>query len=204
MNIVELFCGSGTISNEFEKRGHNVFSIDIRKRKGVCEPTLRKNILQVIRKDIPFKKVDVVWASPPCDVFSKASGNFHWNDDGSPRTEKCIEHIQIMKKCLALIEKISPGYFFIENPDAKMKYQKPMIKFLVRNKGMIKKFNLGDYGFVTHKPTLIFTNAYDFKPGTYSNSTIVDFRHLTKAQRQKTPQHFANELVSFCEKKYNA
>lgn len=47
MNILELFSGFGTISKEFKERGHKVFSIDIRKRKGVCEPDLRKNIIQV-------------------------------------------------------------------------------------------------------------------------------------------------------------
>ena len=35
MNVIELFSGSGTLSNEFKKAGHNVFSIDIRRRKGV-------------------------------------------------------------------------------------------------------------------------------------------------------------------------
>lgn len=69
LNIVELFSGSGTVSKEFERAGHNVFSIDIRKRKGICEPHLRKNIMQVRLSDIPFNRVDVVWASPPCDVF---------------------------------------------------------------------------------------------------------------------------------------
>ena len=65
MNIVELFSGSGTISKEFKAAGHNVFSIDIRKRKGICEPSLRKDILEVTIRDIPFDKIDVVWASPP-------------------------------------------------------------------------------------------------------------------------------------------
>lgn len=60
MNIIELFSGSGAISNEFKKTGHNVFSIDIRKRKGICEPDLKKNIMYVTLKDIPFKNVDVI------------------------------------------------------------------------------------------------------------------------------------------------
>lgn len=42
LNVVEFFCGGKPISNEFEKAGHNVFSINIRKRKGKCEPDLRK------------------------------------------------------------------------------------------------------------------------------------------------------------------
>lgn len=81
----------------------------------------------------------VVWASPPCDVFSKAGANFHWNKDGTPKTEKCHNHIKLLKKCLVLIEKISLNYFFIENPDGKMKYNKDLVNFLIKHNAMTKK-----------------------------------------------------------------
>ena len=209
MNVVELFSGSGIVSNEFERRGHNVFSIDIRKRKGICEPSLRKNIMQVRLKDIPFKKVHVIWASPPCDVFSKAGGNFHWNKDGTPKTKKCLEHIKILKKCLVLIEKINPDTFFIENPDGKMKYRKEFVNFLIRNNAMIKRIYYGFYGFGTEKPTTIFTNALDYNPESMahknnsneSKNRFVIFDNLTKCQKQSIPVKFAREIKEFCEAK---
>ena len=203
MNVVELFSGSGVISKEFKKRGHEVFSIDIRKRKGICEPDLRKNILHVRLKDIPFKKVDVLWASPPCDVFSKAGANFHWNKDGSPKNDKCLEHIKILKKCLVLIGKINPDTFFIENPDGKMKYHKEMIRFLIKNNAMIKKVYYGNYGFGTLKPTTIFTNALNYKPktnkpDTFKNNRVI-FDNLTKNQKQTIPEELVKEIVDYCE-----
>lgn len=203
MNIIELFSGSGTISKEFASAGHNVFSIDIRRRKGICEPDLRKNILHVRLKDIPFKKVHVIWASPPCDVFSKAGANFHWNKDGTPKTEKCLEHIKILKKCLVLIEKISPDYFFIENPDGKMKYQRGMVNFLIRNHGKIIKLNYRDYGFGTLKPTTIFTNALNYfgksVRDTSKEKNVAVFDNLTKCQKQAIPDELAKEIREYCE-----
>lgn len=208
LNIVELFSGSGTISKAFSKNNHNIFSIDIRKRKGICEPTLKKNIMQVRLKDIPFKKVHVIWASPPCDVFSKACGSFHWNKDGSPKTKKCLEHINILKKTLNLIEKINPDIFFIENPDGKMKYRKELVNFLIRNNAMTKKVFYGYYGFGTLKPTNIFTNALNYNPknipGIFlksnSNESVI-FDNLTKCQKQSIPVKLAEEIVNYCENK---
>lgn len=212
MKIIELFSGSGTLSKEFEKAGHEVFSIDIRKRKEVCEPSLRKDILQVSIRDIPFNEVDVIWASPPCDVFSKASGDFHWTKDNQPKTKKCHDHLQILKKCLALIEKLKPKIFFIENPDGKMKFQREITSFLVRNEGMIKKINYSAYGFQLPKPTNLFTNALDFKPkiipdtfnkdrGTFQKNNQLIFDNMTKCQRQKIPQPLARHILEYCTKK---
>lgn len=221
MNVVELFSGSGTISKAFKERGHKIFSIDIRRRKGICEPDLRKDIMKVRLKDIPFKKVDVVWASPPCDVFSKAGANFHWNRDGTPRTEKCLAHICLLRKTIKLIEKIRPEIFFIENPDGKMKYRKELVTFLIRYNSMTKKVYYSDYGFPTRKPTNIFTNALSIRfrniqdifkksplqgskktrahESKKTNSNV--FNNLTTCQRQSIPEELAKEIVKYCEDK---
>lgn len=203
MKIVELFSGFGTISKEFEKAGHEVFSIDIRKRKGICEPSLRKNIMHVTLKDIPFDKVDVVWASPPCDVFSKASGDFHWDKEGKPKTEKCLDLLRLLRKSLGLIEQIRPAYFFIENPDGKMKYRKELVNFLIRNNGKTLKVNYRDYGFPTLKPTTIFTNALDYFGRSVQDispkKNVAIFDNLTKCQKQKVPEELAREIRKYCE-----
>lgn len=206
MNVLELFSGSGTISKKFREKGHKTFEIDIRKRKGICEPDLRKNILQVRIKDIPFKKVHVIWASPPCDVFSKAGVRFHWDSRGNPKTEKCREHLKILKKSLVLIEKLKPDVFFIENPDGRMKYQKDLVNFLIRNNAMTKKVYFGCYGFGTLKPTTIFTNAIDWNPKNTAHDfekNRVIFDNLTKCKKQTIPVKFAEEIVEYFENKKN-
>ena len=206
LNVVELFCGSGSITEEFERAGHNTFSIDIRKRKGVCDPHLQKDIMKLKRSDIPFEKIDVVWASPPCDVFSYAGGSFHWDSNGNPKTKKCIEHIKILKKCIDFIKLLSPGYFFIENPRGKMRYNKYMIDFLIKNNGMTKELTYSSYGLPIKKPTNIFTNALNYHPKELDsfgrgakNKGPGAFDNLTKCQRQKVPRTLAKEIIEYCE-----
>jgi len=206
MNVVELFSGSGTLSAEFKRAGHKTFTVDIRKRKGICMPDLRKNILQLKRSDIPFKKIDVLWLSPPCDVWSYAAGSFHWHSDDTPKTEKCQVHIQILLKSLALIEKLSPGYFFLENPRGRMRYYPALMKFLINYPGVCRELTYSSYGFPTIKPTNIFTSALDYLPrslGAYGrgakNKAVFD--NLTKCQRQKVPSSLAREIRLYCEKK---
>lgn len=83
-NFVEFFCGFGSVTESFRKRGFKTWKTDIRKRKDVCEPDLRINIMQLRARDIPFKRVHALWASPPCDVWSYAAGSFHWNKVTKP------------------------------------------------------------------------------------------------------------------------
>lgn len=203
MNIVELFSGSGTISKEFERRGHKVFSIDIRQRRGICEPSLRKDIMDLKVKEIPFKKVHVIWASPPCDVFSKASGDLHWDKSGNPKTEKCLNHIRLLKKTLKFIEKINPDHFFIENPDGRMKYQKELVNFLMRNHGKTLRIHYENYGFGTSKPTTIFTNALDYfgksSLDVSAERNVALLSNLTKCQKQAIPGDLAKEIADYCE-----
>lgn len=205
MNVVELFSGNAIISNEFKLSGHNTFSIDVRRRKGVCEPDLKKDIMQLRIKDIPFKKVDVIWASPPCDVWSYAAGSFHWNDN-KPRTFKCLNHIKLLDKTLTIIEKLCPGLFFIENPRGRLRYYKGMIDFLIKNRGMIKEITYSSYGFPTTKPTDIFTNAIDYMPkelDKFGRGAKVDYKldNFSKCQKQKVPGSLAKEIRRYCEEK---
>lgn len=205
LNVVELFSGSGVLSDEFKKAGHNTFTVDIRKRKGICMPDLRKNILQLKRSDIPFDKIDVLWLSPPCDVWSYAAGSFHWHKEGTPKTEKCKTHINILLKSLTLIEEFCPGYFFIENPRGRLRKYPALTKFLENYPGVCRELTYSSYGFPTIKPTNIFTNALNYVPRTLDaygrgakNKAIFD--NLTKCQRQKVPGTLAKEIRLFCEK----
>ena len=176
-----------------------------RKRKGVCEPDLRANILDITSHDIPFKKCHVLWASPPCDVWSYAANSFHWTKENLPRTKKCLEHIEILNKCLVLIEELSPCYFFIENPRGRLRHYPSLKRFLKKYLAVTKTLTLSAYGFPTTKPTNIFTNAVDYihKPmDKFGRGAKVQhkFDNLTKCQRQETPQLLAEEIRLYCEK----
>ncbi|MFA5670504.1 MAG: hypothetical protein WC967_14790 [Balneolaceae bacterium] len=203
---IEIFSGSGTISKELNNAGFISKTIDIRKRKGVCEPDLRTDVLDLTPGDIydlaGTKDIFAMWLSPPCDIWSLASGGYHLDDRFNPKTEKAKLHIKILKKSLALVEAIKPTFFFIENPRGKMRHYPPMTNFLVKNRGMIKELTLSSYGFPTTKPTNIFTNAHDLTLkeldafGRGAKCTQ-DFDNLTKCQRQALPIELAKEVVNY-------
>lgn len=204
MNFVELFSGSGTLTQEFQRAGHNVFSIDIRRRKGKCEPHLRKDILDMARSDIPFDKIDVLWLSPPCDVWSYAAGSTHWTKEGLPKTEKCMQHLHILEKSLAVIQECSPELFFIENPRGRLRFYPRFLDFLIKHHATTKTLTLSSYGFPSTKPTNIFTNAKRYTPkelDRFERGAKVQHRldNLTKCQRQKLPGTFAIEIREYCE-----
>lgn len=201
-NFVELFCGYGVVTETFKKEGFNTWKTDIRKRKGVCEPDLRKNILQLTAREIPFKKVHVLWASPPCDVWSYASGDFHWNENGSPKTEKCQEHIKILKKTLELIDELNPEVWFIENPRGRLRSFPLFVRWLKKHHVVTKTLTYSSYGFPSPKPTNIFTNASDieFKElDKFGRGAKVDFKldNISVAQKQKVPGLFAEEILKY-------
>lgn len=109
LRVLELFSGSGKISEAFKSAGHFSFSVDIRRRRGVCEPDLQADVmdLQLASLPLPF---DVVWASIPCDCWSYAAGALHFKKgDWKPRTEKAEKHVALLHKSIELIEAIRPA-----------------------------------------------------------------------------------------------
>ena len=70
MKVLELFAGTRSIGKAFEKRGHEVFSVEWDKQFGDID--LYEDILQVTATDIiqKFGKPDVIWASPDCSSYS--------------------------------------------------------------------------------------------------------------------------------------
>ncbi len=202
MNFIELFCGYGNLTSSFKDAGFKTFSTDIRKRKGVCEPDLKKNILELKTCEIPFEKVHVLWASPPCDIWSYASGNFHWNEDGTPKTEKCLEHIEILKKTLAVIDELRPDIFFIENPGGRLRHFLFFVEWLKKHHAVEKILTMSSYGFPTTKPTNIFTNAKDisfkeldrFGRGAKTNFNL---DNISVCQKQKIPRCLADDILKY-------
>lgn len=206
MNFIELFCGYGVVTESFKKRGFTTWKTDIRKRKGVCEPDLRADITNLTARDIlqktGFKKVHVLWASPPCQVWSYAGADFHWTKEGLPKTQKSLEHIKVLEKTLELIDELSPEIFFIENPRGRLRNYAPFLQWLGKHHAIKKTLTYGSYGFPAPKPTNIFTNAIDiqfreqvrFGRGAKSNFNL---DNISVGQKQKIPLALADEIANY-------
>ena len=115
MKIVELFCGTKSISKVFKEAGHDTFTVD---NDIIHRPDLLIDILKLQKSSFPkeFQKPDVVWASPPCQTFSVASIGQYWRNDYRPSNSKCALGIAMVLKTVELIKELNPENWFIENP----------------------------------------------------------------------------------------
>lgn len=78
MRVLDLFAGTGSATAEFERRGHDVFRIELDAR---FEAELHADVLTVSPWDIDTRwgRPDFIWASPPCTSFSVGSFRHHWH-----------------------------------------------------------------------------------------------------------------------------
>jgi hypothetical protein len=202
LNTIELFCGKAEFSKTFKKQGHRTFSVDIRKRSGVCEPDLRINIMNLTRALLPQGKINIVYAAVPCTAFSHAAGNKyfsagHFNEDAKM-------YLELFVKTTQLITELNPDFYVIENPRGHLRSLESLKKFIAATNGVIRDCKLSCYGFATVKPTQFFTNAHflrfhnfhSFGRGNKNPSGV--FSNMTVTQRQATPEKlFAHMLSQF-------
>lgn len=164
MIILDLFCGTKSISNAFKARGHIVFTVDWDKQ---FEPSLAVDIGTLTKDDIINLcggVPDVIWASPDCTTYSVAAISKHRQRESngnlapiSGYAKRCDE---INEHLIALIKELDPKYFFIENPVGglrKMDFMQELPRYTV---------TYCQYGERRQKPTDIWTNHPDpkFKP----------------------------------------
>ena len=125
MKVLDLFCGTKSIANAFEKRGHEVYTIDWNSE---FEPTLCTDIGLLSVDDVVTlcnSRPDVIWASPDCTTFSVAAIGYHrMKSKGGvllPKTEYAKRCDQIDTHVVELIKELNPKYWFIENPRGGMR-----------------------------------------------------------------------------------
>jgi hypothetical protein len=156
MKVLELFCGTKSISNAFKERGHEVYTVDW--EKGFA-PDLAIDIeeLTVDRIiELCGGVPDVIWASPDCTTYSVAAISKHRRKDSEgnliPITEYAKKCDRVNKHLLDLLNELKPKYYFIENPRGalrKMDFMQGLKRYTV---------TYCKYGEKRMKPTDIWTN----------------------------------------------
>jgi len=166
MKVLDLFCGTKSIANAFEKRGHEVYTVDWNPS---FKPTLCADIGTLTKDDIINLcggVPDVIWASPDCTTFSIAAISYHRTKDENgilqPKSiyaKKCDE---IDEHVVNLIKELKPKYWFIENPRGGMR----KASFMQDLNKYRHTVTYCQYGDTRMKPTDIWTNHFEpqFKP----------------------------------------
>ena len=168
MKVLELFAGERCIGKAFEKKGHEVYSIEWDKSHENIDWYM--DIGQITVQDIidRFGVPDVIWASPDCTTFSVAAISKHRRKEPDGNLTPISEYakfcdmvdshvIDLIKELL----EINPNLiYFIENPRGglrKMNFMKGLPRYTV---------TYCQYGDTRMKPTDLWTNHPNpkFKP----------------------------------------
>lgn len=107
--LLELFCGTGSVGQVAKEMGWEVISVDINPR---WKPDICIDICELDADAINEKygKIDVIWASPDCSQYSQIL-------NGYPKYKRKLqESNRVVEHTLALIAKLNPTYWFMENP----------------------------------------------------------------------------------------
>lgn len=164
LKVLELFAGTRSIGKAFEKRGHEVFSVEWDKQHENID--LYEDISKVTSEDILklFGKPDIIWVSPDCTSYSIAGISHHRRKDENgnlnPISEYALFCDNTNEHVLELIKELNPTYYFIENPRGgmrKMNFMADIPRHTV---------TYCQYGDERMKPTDIWTNHPNpqFKP----------------------------------------
>ena len=174
MLVLELFAGTRSIGKAFERKGHEVYSVEW--NKDFADIDWYEDIGKITAQDIieRFGKPDVIWASPDCTSYSLAAISHHRRKepDGNlaPLTEYAKFCDAVNAHVIELIKELNPTYFFIENPRGglcNMRFMQGIPKHLV---------TYCQYGDFRMKPTHIFTNYPD-----------PQFKHCKNGDKCHTP-----------------
>lgn len=213
MKVLELFAGERCIGKAFEKKGHEVYSIEWDKSHENIDWYM--DIGQITVQDIidRFGVPDVIWASPDCTTFSVAAISKHRRKEPDGNLTPISEYakfcdmvdshvIDLIKELL----EINPNLiYFIENPRGglrKMNFMKGLPRYTV---------TYCQYGDERMKPTDIWTNHSNprFRPPCKNGDTCHTpaprgSRTGTQGrkgsvQRSLIPEQPCDHVVDICE-----
>lgn len=209
MIVLDLFCGTKSIANAFEARGHKVFTIDWDKQ---FSPSLVADIGTLTAQDVinlcggvPA----VIWASPDCTTYSVAAISTHRrkepNGNLTPVSDYAKQCDRINEHLIGLIKELNPKYWFIENPVGglrKMNFMQGLPRYTV---------TYCQYGERRQKPTDLWTNhpAPKFKPPCKRGAPCHEAAPRgsqtgtqglkNRIEKARIPEMLCNHIVDICE-----
>ena len=115
-HLLELFSGTGSIGKVFRAAGWRVTSVDCEPR---FRPTICCDVLQ-LEPGMVQGHVDLIWASPPCTMYSIART--------TAKTPRDLEGSdRLVQKVLDLADQFF-CYYFMENPQSGLLKGRDVVK----------------------------------------------------------------------------
>lgn len=211
MKMLDLFCGTKSVSKAFEEAGWEVYTVDWDEK---FNPSLCADIGSLTADDI-IKLCggvpDVVWMSPDCTSYSIAAiGRHRKKNLETDELDPVSEYAQFCDKVNShiidvVVNQLQPTYWFIENPRGgmrKMKFIRQYPRYTV---------TYCQYGDKRMKPTDIWTNhaAPQFKPPCKNGApcheasprgsrTTGTTGMRSKVDRARIPEQLCNHIVQIC------
>lgn len=210
MKILELFCGTKSISKAFAAAGWETYTVDWDKS---FQPDLVADVGSLTAEDL-IKLCggvpDVIWASPDCTSYSMAGIRYHRKrNEKTKELEPVSDYAAFCDKVNThiinvIINELKPKYWFIENPRGgfrTMSFVKGLPMYTV---------TYCQYGDFRQKPTDIFTNHRDpaFKPPCKQGAKChqaaprgsqTGTQALKKVDRARIPQQLCEHIVKICQ-----
>lgn len=161
MRVLDLFSGTGSSTQAFVDRGHEVYRVEMDER---FEAELHADVTKLTPFDLPGQW-DFIWASCPCPCFSMAAVSHHFavvNGEYVPRHAGAWNATMLVHHTRLLIEALTPTAAVIENPRALLRKLAP-----VRDLDRVTVWYC-TYGDRAAKPTDLFlfgaARGFHFRP----------------------------------------
>jgi len=213
LQMLELFCGSAVVTQEFAQLKWKTESIDISEESNA---TTIVDILELAFGDLRFVP-DFIWASLPCETYSCAPGNYHRSTKtcNLDKSKKAREHNFIFLQMTKIMEWAKEKHphliIVIENPVGTLKKMPLMEEFTEKFGLYSTTVNYCAFGRDEMKPTVIWTNDWGLK------TSLQDFTCKKKCQLGKghhiggfldrndcgvIPQPLAEEVAEYVNAKF--
>jgi hypothetical protein len=199
--VLDLFAGLGGFSQAFTDSDRwDVTTVEIEER---FDPDICADVFELRPSDFE-EEFDVVLASPPCTQFSTAGNHDAWDfESHEPQTDAAREAVALVYHALGLIRGLSPRYWFLENPQGRLRWflGRPTgeVTYCQYGRPYMKRTDLwGEHPPMTYRscsrgrPCHEANVEYD---GTSATRVLGD----TPAERAKVPAELSAAIRDACE-----